>query len=520
MRNLNSLTKLLLLSLTVFLLWGFHTGRLIWTGSGLRLASYRVPSQAPLADVHPEVLNLQASFATVADMVKPAVVSISTVHIEEVYQTPQFYYGDPFEQFFEFFGQNDSPHRRRMPPSQPRKYKAEGVGSGVIIDPEGLVLTNEHVVRGADEIKVVLYDKDNKKTEYSGKIVGKDARTDLAIIRIKASGKLPFAALGDSEKVKVGDWAIAIGSPFGLSQTMTVGVISAARQALAIEDKEYRNLIQTDAAINRGNSGGPLINIHGEVVGINTAIYAPTGVFAGIGFAVPINQAKDILNDLVQKGHVVRGWLGVELGREISPAMVKAFGLPDSRGALVNRVLKDSPAEKAGLKRGDVIRSFDGKKIESSDKLQTFVAQTAPKKKIEMEVLRDRKTVTLSLVMGERPDSADTGKQESPASPKMGEKEKGRTWLGAKIAALTEELAQSYRQPAGASGVIVTDVEAGSEADAMGLVAGNIILGINQEPTPNLAAFSQASARAKLSDGIVLDVVRQGRPMYLSYTKQ
>ncbi len=399
MRNPVSTSKLLLALLVT---------NLIWAGNAFHAASYKLPAKGPTADVHPEVFNLQSSFASVAEMVKPAVVNISTVHIEEIGQAPQFYYGDPMEQFFEFFGQPVPQQRRRQAPMQPRKFKSEGVGSGVIIDPDGLVLTNEHVVRGADEIKVQLYDRDNKKTEYTGKVIGKDARTDLAIVRIKAPGKLPFAALGDSNNIRVGDWAIAIGSPFGLSQTMTVGVISAARQSLAIEDREYRNMIQTDAAINRGNSGGPLINIKGEVVGINTAIYAPTGTFAGIGFAVPINQAKEILSDLVNKGHVVRGWLGIEMGREIPPAIVKAFDLPDDKGALVNRVLKDSPAEKAGLERGDVIRSIDGKNVESSDQLQALVAQMSPKKKIKLEVFRDRKTIKLPLVLGERPYAADT----------------------------------------------------------------------------------------------------------------
>lgn len=521
MKKLWSVRHLLLVVVLLGLGWAFHTGRLIWTGSAVRLASYRMPASAPTAEVHPEVLNLQASFSKVAEIAKPAVVSISTIHVEQVSEAQQFYFGDPMEQFFDqFFGQEGRPYggnRRRSAPQ--RKFKTEGVGSGVIIDPDGLVLTNEHVVREADEIKVVLYDKDNVKKEYTGHVVGKDARTDLAVVRIKAGHKLPFAALGDSDNVKVGDWAIAIGSPFGLSQTVTVGVISAARQSLFIEEKEYHNLIQTDAAINRGNSGGPLLNIRGEVVGINTAIYAPTGVFAGIGFAVPVNQAKAILEDLVNKGHVVRGWLGVELGREISPAMVKSFGLPDAKGALVNSVMKDSPAEKAGLKRGDVIRSFDGKAVESSDKLQNFVAQTAPKKSVSLGVIRSRKNITLTLIIGERPESADTGRS-SPARPsKKDEKSLAKDWLGAHVVPLTPELADGFRQPADAEGVIVTDVDGDSIAEEVGLAPGDIIRAVNQAATPTVDAFIAATKRANLSEGIVLDVLRQGRPLYLSYTK-
>jgi serine protease Do len=517
-----SLSRLALAATVVALYWGFRSGRLIWTGSGFHLATYQVPAEAPTAAVHPEVLNLQASFNKVAELVKPAVVSITTTHVERVQQMPQFFFGDPFEQFFQQFqGPGGSPYGR--PPGNPRegrKFKMEGMGSGVLIDPTGLVLTNEHVVHDADEIKVIVYDKEGEKTEYTGKVVGKDARTDIAVVRIRAGHKLPFAALGDSDKVQVGDWAIAIGSPFGLSQTFTVGVISAARQTLAIEDREYHNLIQTDAAINRGNSGGPLLSIRGEVVGINTAIYAPTGVFAGIGFAIPINQAKAILDQLVETGHVVRGWLGVELAHEISPAMVKAFGLPDAKGALVNSVMKDSPAEKAGLKRGDVIRTFDGKPVLSADKLQSMVTDTPPKKKVDVEILRERKTLKLSILIGERPESADNGEEPAATSPSKREKENEKTWHGARLRTLTPELAENFRQPADRAGVIVTDVETGSQAEEMGLAPGDIIRAVNQEPTPDLASFSRATSRVKLSEGVVLDILREGRPMYLSYTKQ
>jgi len=508
----------LLAAVVIGLAWAFHTGRLIYSGAGFRLAAYDVPVGGPIAQVHPEVLNLQASFSRVADLVKPAVVSISTTHIEQAPQTPQFFFGDPMEQFFQFFGgtpqDQGEPYSRQMPR---RQYKMEGMGSGVIIDPDGLVLTNEHVVRDADQIKVLIYDKDGNKKEYPAHVVGKDARTDVAVVRIHAGHKLPFASLGDSDKVKVGDWAIAIGSPFGLSQTLTVGVISAARQDLVIEDREYHNLIQTDAAINRGNSGGPLLNIKGEVVGINTAIYAPTGVFAGIGFAIPINQAKAILTDLVHKGHVTRGWLGVELSREISPAMVKAFGLPDTKGALVNEVMKGSPAEKAGLKRGDIIRSFDGKAIDTSDQLQNLVAQTPPKKSIPVEIIRNRNKMNVTLVIGERPESADTGATETPA-PKKEDASAQKEWLGAHVVPLTPDLAENYHQPQDAQGVLVSDVDAASKAEDIGLVPGDIIRAVNQTPTPDVAAFSRVISKVNLSEGVVLDVLREGHPLYLSYT--
>jgi serine protease Do len=510
----------------------FTGGRIFLTGvlvlgfySTDSRAAYTVPVGGPTTEVHPEVLKLQESFAQVAELDMPSVVSISTIHMESA-PDQQFYFGDPMEQFFgQFFnGQepnNASPYGQQMP-RRSRPYKLEGMGSGVIIDPDGLVLTNEHVVHDADQIKVTLYDHAGKKTDYTARVVGKDARTDLAVVRIHAEHKLPFAALGDSDKSKTGDWAIAIGSPFGLAQTFTVGVISAARQSLTIEDKEYHNLIQTDAAINRGNSGGPLLNIRGEVVGINTAIYAPTGVFSGIGFAIPVNQAKAILQELINKGRVVRGWLGVELAREITPAMVRAFSLPDTQGALINEVMKNAPAEKSGLKRGDVIRSFGSQAIESSDQLQTLVAQTPPNQSVPLKIIRDHKEMTLALVLGERPESVDNDAEAAPSDEeavpsdkKMDQKE----WLGAHLVKLTENQMDQLNLPENTEGVLVADVDGGSHAEDVGLAPGDLIRSVNQIPTPDLATFSKATANLDLSQGVVLDILRQGHPMYLSYTK-
>jgi serine protease Do len=531
-------TYWIVLAIALVMGWGFHSGRVSWHGSPVTLAAYQMPAGGPTAEVHPEVLKLQGSFSRVAELVKPAVVSIMTTKIQQVPSgSPEFYFGDPFEEFFQQFfngpgGGGPGGEAPMQPQPQPRshrrprpqEYKMEGVGSGVIIDPDGLVLTNDHVVRDADQIKVTVYEKDGDKKEYTGKVVGKDARTDIAVVRISVGHKLPYAALGDSDKVRVGDWAIAIGSPFNLAQTLTVGVISANHQTLPIEGREYRNLIQTDAAINRGNSGGPLLNIHGEVVGINTAIYAPTGVFAGIGFAVPINQAKAILEDLVKKGHVVRGWLGVELAREITPAMVKAFGLPDTKGALVNDVMKTSPAEKAGLKRGDVIRSFNGKAVESSDELQAQVSVTPPNKSVPVELIRNREKKSISLTLGERPESADTGESGQPESPNGSQKKEAkpaqREWLGAKVGVLTPEAADNYQQPRDAQGVVVMDIKPGSDADELGLVPGDVIRAVNQVPTPDLATFRKATDNVKISQGVVLDILRQGHPIYLSFTKQ
>ena len=476
-------------------------------------AVYESPAHAPRVEPPASVMDLQSTFEKIARDVKPAVVSISTVQIGKEAQTPEFFFGDPFEQFFEQFGGpgpgGPAPHRFRM----------EGLGSGVIIDPSGLVLTNEHVVHDANQIKVVVYRSEGQQTEYTGHVVGKDLQTDLAVVRIHAREKLPFVGLGDSDQVKVGDWSIAIGSPFGLEQTVTAGIISAARQALQIEGHTYEGLIQTDAAINRGNSGGPLLNIHGEVIGINTAIYAPTGVFSGVGFAVPINQAKDILNQLIRQGHVVRGWLGVELASEITPAMVRAFGLPNEKGALVNDVLPNSPAQKAGLKRGDVIVAFDGRPATSSIQLQTLVGQTQPKTAVPVEIWRDGRRQRLTLKLGERPANAEEPSNGGGPSPGgAAAPSQSWSWEGAEVASATPDLLDNAGQPANVKGVIVMNVKLGSGAEEAGLLAGDLIRAVNQQPTPDLAAFKSAAAKVDLKQGVVLDVLREGHPLFLSYT--
>ena len=500
---------ILILFLGIFFWWGIKEKKFVFFS---REKIYSLP-QKVLAETVPEavqtvpreVVNLQEAFALVSAAVKPAVVNISTVQlIEETHPPFEFYFGDPFEEFFEeFFGYPRRQERRSPPKKYQRRF--EGTGSGVIIDPEGYLLTNEHVVRGATEIRVTL---SGEKEKYTGKVIGKDERTDLAIVKIKPKNKLPAVKLGDSDKIQVGNWAIAIGSPFGLEQTVTAGIISAVRQRLIIEGREYKDLIQTDAAINRGNSGGPLVNIHGEVIGINTAIYAPTGVFAGIGFAIPINQAKEILEDLIHKGKVVRGWLGVEI-KEIDSAIQKQFGLPDKEGALVNNVLKNSPAEKAGLMRGDVIRNFDEKKITNPQELQEIVAHTAPNKKVKVEIIREQKTKIIELTLAEMP----TKIEEVATVPE----EKKEEWWGMRVSNLASELAVKYGLPKEEKGVVVIEVESGSKAEEMGLEKGDLIKAINRQPVNEVGDFARISKKVKLSEGVVFDINRRGRLLYLSY---
>jgi serine protease Do len=460
----------------------------------------------------PHALDLQQSFARVAETIKPAVVSITAVHVESYEAQPyQFYFGDPFEEFFpEFFGGQRPPPGRRPPPRQFQR-RSQGIGSGVIVDPKGYVLTNEHVIRGADELTVTILEPEEKK--YTGKVVGADPRTDLAVVKITPKGPLTFAALGDSKNVRVGDWAIAVGSPFGLEQTVTVGVISAVRQSLNIEGHAYTNLLQTDAAINRGNSGGPLVNIKGEVIGINTAIYAPTGVFAGIGFAIPVNNAKEIMAQLIEKGRVVRGWMGVEI-RPLDDILARQFGVSDTNGVIVNNVLPDSPAEKAGLRRGDVIREFNGQKITTQESLVDIVSRTPPKTKTRVGILREGRAMELTLLTGELPAQAQEGKEEEPAPA---EEPKTQEWGGARVAAATSALARRYNLPPDKDGVVFLEVAPGETADKMGLMEGDFVVSVNQQKTSDVKSFLSAVKKADTREGLVMDVFRQGRWFYLSY---
>lgn len=441
-----------------------------------------------------ELVQLENAFASIADRAKPAVVSITTEEVEE-YEIPGFeFFFDIPEEFRDFF---------ELPRSQPRKYKRRysGTGSGVIISAQGYILTNEHVVRNAEKITVVL----NDGSKYSGKVIGKDERLDLAVIKIKGNG-LPFLTLGDSDKVRVGDWAIAIGSPFGLEQTVTVGVISAIRQSVPIEGRVFKNLIQTDAAINRGNSGGPLLNIKGEVIGINTAIFAPTGVFAGVGFAIPSNQAKAVIDELIEKGKVTRGWLGVEI-KEVDDVIKKQFGLPSKRGALVNNLL-EGPAKDAGIKRGDVIWIFDGVEVKNVAHLQDIVASKKPGSIVEVVVYRNKKPVKISVKIGEMPETITSSSKKT------------HTWGGMSVSDLNSELRSKYSIPSEEKGVVVVQVSQDSDAYRAGIMVGDLIKAINQNPVSNVSEFEKVVAKANFEEGVVFDILRKGRPVYISYTRE
>ncbi len=458
------------------------------------------------------IYSLQEQLIDVIANIKPAVVSITTVYTYEV-KVPDFYFGDPFEDFFnEFFG-----YPRIKPKQQYKQYKAEGGGSGFIISPDGYILTNEHVVQNATEIKVYV-NIDGQDKEFKGKVVGKDPKTDIAVVKINAKN-LPYVKLGDSDRIRIGEFVIAIGSPFGLEQTVTVGIISALRQRVRVEGREYRDFIQTDAAINRGNSGGPLCNLNGEVIGINTAIYAPTGVFSGIGFAIPINRAKEILDTLIQKGKVSRGWLGVEIVA-VDEAIANQFGLSKKQGVLINRVLKDTPAEKAGLKRGDVIVSVKAKgktiEINTPQELQDVIFSLQPNEKVELKIIRDGREQSVNIVLSELPE--DTQKLSYTEEES---KSQSYEWLGHTFKNLTKETKERLELSDDIEGILVEKINyEDKNYEELGLNENDVVISINRKKTRNIEELKKVIKTVDLKKGVVFDIYRNGIQMFVSYIKQ
>jgi serine protease Do len=418
-----------------------------------------------------------------AKRVSPTVVNISATQSSSEGRrqgNPQ----DPEEMWRRFFG-GPNPRRRQ-----------QGLGSGFIIDQDGSILTNNHVVENADKITVKLATGE----EYQAKVIGRDGKTDIAVIKIEAKSVLPTAPLGDSDRLEVGEWVLAIGNPFGLDNTVTSGIVSAKGRHLG--SGPYDSFIQTDASINPGNSGGPLINLRGEVVGINSAIFTQTGGNIGIGFAIPINLVKELLPQLKGKGKVTRGFLGVQIQR-VTPEIAESLGLERSRGALVASLSKDAPAEKAGVKVGDVIVEFDGKEIKDSNDLPIIVARTPVGQKVRMKVLRDRKEVTLNIAIGELKE------EEVVASVK----EKGE--LGLTLQNVTPQIAESLGL-AKAEGLIISAVEPGSPAEEAGLRRGDLVLEVNRKPVRTVDDYRKAVAESPKDRGILFLVQRGDSNLFLA----
>jgi serine protease Do len=393
--------------------------------------------------------------------------------------------GDPFDQLRRYFGQG-----------APRDYKQHGLGSGVIVSPDGYILTNNHVVGNAEEIHVTLMDK----REFTAKVIGKDAKTDLGLIKIDTKDALPVATLGDSNSTDVGDWVIAIGNPFNVGMTVTAGIVSAKGRILG---GDYDDFIQTDASINPGNSGGPLINTRGEVIGINTAIYSRTGANNGIGFAIPIDMARNVMDQLKAHGRVVRGWLGVEI-QEVTADLAQSFGLPKPEGALVASADKEGPASKAGIERGDIVLSFNGHPVNDEHELPALVAQTPINQKVPVEVMRNGKKMTLEVTIGER-------KEPQVASAKA--EEPGGNW-GMQVGDITPEIAQQFHLETN-KGVVIRKVSPDSPAAEAALQPGDVVLEVDHDKVGSVADFvaKAKDAQAKKKSALLL-VQRQGATLY------
>ncbi len=429
------------------------------------------------------------ALSEVAMAVKPSVVNISSTRTFRTPGTPHPFFNDPF--FRRFFGDEFRFFDR------PREHRQSGLGSGVIVDKDGYILTNYHVIKDADEIKVKLSDK----REFNGKVIGSDSKTDLAVIKIQAD-KLPVIKWGDSDRLKVGEMILAIGNPFGLTQTVTSGIISATGRAnVGIAD--YEDFIQTDAAINPGNSGGALVNVRGELVGINTAIFSTSGGYQGIGFAIPSNMAKVVMENLIKKGKVVRGWLGVSI-QPITPELAKQFNLQNEKGVLIGDVVEDSPAEKAGLKRGDVILELEGKEFSEPSALRNAVAAIPPGKEITLKILRDGKTMTVKATVAELPAGMQKFSPHSEGALK-----------GVQVQDITPDIRRALQLPKRVTGVIVTDVAEGSPADGL-LEENDIIMEVNRKKVNNTKDFVAAGASIKKGQGALLLIYRNGSTIYLT----
>jgi serine protease Do len=449
----------------------------------------------------PRSANQLPDFVSLSKKMRPVVVNISSTQVSESrgQQGPQdfgspFGEEDPFNDFWRrFFGGPGG-----QTPRGPQRQRS--LGSGFIIDRDGSILTNNHVVENAQKIVVKLANEQ----EYEAKIIGRDPKTDIAIIKIDAKTSLNAASLGDSDRLEVGEWVVAIGNPFGLDSTVTSGIVSA--KGRHIGQGPYDNFIQTDASINPGNSGGPLINLRGEVVGINTAIFSRTGGNMGIGFAIPVNLVKELLPQLRGKGKVTRGYLGV-LIQKVTPEIAESLGMDNGRGALVANVSKDGPADKAGVKVGDVIVEFDGKEIKDSGDLPIIVARTPVDTKSSMKVLRDKKEVILSVRVGELKDE-----EVVASAPEKGE-------LGLTVQRLTPQVAESLGLEK-TEGVVVSAVEPGSAADEAGIRRGDVIVEVDRKPIRSLDEYKKSIATIRKGRGVLFLVRRGESTLFLALKPQ
>jgi serine protease Do len=456
-----------------------------------RASNSDAPVLAPALAGTAPVAPLSSSYASVIKGVLPEVVSVASSKIVHPTESTQPFSNDPL--FRQFFG-DQAPGSER-----PQPQREQGLGSGVIIGTNGYILTNNHVVDGATDVKVYLHDG----REFQAHIVGTDAKTDVAVLKIDANN-LPAIPLGDSSKVQVGDLVFAVGDPFGVGQTVTMGIVSAKGRAnLGIED--YEDFIQTDASINPGNSGGALIDARGELVGINTAILSRSGGSQGIGFAIPVNLARHDMDEIVAHGHVIRGWLGATI-QNVTPAMAKAFGMEAPGGALIADVSPNSPAAEAGLKPGDIITGMNGQAVADSASLRLQVSESAPGTSIPMTVRRGNSTLNVTAKLRELP--SDAGKTPETAAGEQGER-------GIQVENLMAAMRQQLQLSKEANGVVVAQVDPSSMAAAAGVHEGDLIEEVNHHAVATVSDFEQAM-RSAGSQTVLLRVVRDGTGLFVA----
>lgn len=476
-------------SSVVFIIIGIVTGLVISSFYNFQQHSYAEGPKISEDSVN-FLMKTGQAMAEVTAAVKPAIVNISTTRTIKVSGGLDPFLDDPF--FRRFFGERFGNQR------QPKEHRSAGLGSGVIVSSDGYIITNYHVVKEADEIKVLLSDK----REFKGRVIGSDPKTEISVVKIDAAG-LPTIPWGDSGKLQVGEVVLAVGNPYGLNQTVTMGIVSALGRAnVGIAD--YEDFIQTDAAINPGNSGGAMVNVRGELVGINTAIFSTSGGYQGIGFAIPSNMVKSVMGSLIREGKVIRGWLGVSI-QTMTPELAKQFNLKEEKGALVGDVVENSPAEKAGITRGDVIIGYNGTRINEPNELRNIVANTLPGEKRNIKVVRENKEMTIPVVIGELP----AGMQQVTAS------EYQNALRGVGVQDITPDISKKLRIPERIRGVIINDVD--EESPAAGVLSqGDVVQEINREKINDLNDYQEIVSKIKRGEDVLLLIYRRGSSLFIT----
>ncbi|REJ66385.1 MAG: DegQ family serine endoprotease [Planctomycetota bacterium] len=483
--------------LVLFLIGAFSAAAVFYYPNALSQLTYAV--ERGKAEVSKEQLqtasDLSTAFKHVAKALRPSVVSVSSVKRLQATQPQIHRFGQPHapDELRRFFGDDFFDRFFFDLPTPPRGFEQRGMGTGVIVSEDGYIVTNNHVVDNADEVTVTLSDK----RQFRAEIIGTDKPTDLAVLKIDANG-LAAATLGNSSALEVGDWVLAIGSPFGLDQTVTAGIVSATGRAnVGIAD--YEDFIQTDAAINPGNSGGPLVNLRGEVVGINTAIASRTGGNLGVGFAIPSDMAKSVLDNLIEHGHVERGYLGAMI-QDLNEDLAESFGYEDKQGVLIGDVLDDGPAAKAGLKGGDIVIELNGQRVESANELRNAVAATKAGTEVDLRIFRDGKQQNVRVEIGQIESSAIVAGRSGSVNND----------LGIKVQTLTPEMARKHGIDDDEQGVVVTEVEPGSTAATMGIQPGDVIVSIGGNEVNNLTDFRNALQEQDVEKGVRMQIMRDG----------